>query len=130
MSTLLHSKKEGPCRQYDPPKANIDTLTQEQRKVFDVFIGIYTKILAGESSPHLPSNIDRTAGRAERRTDPCHLTRTPSDSDKQDPIRVVAPTDIVALNISGPTIQFAFGPTFNEFINKVEWLTERRLTEH
>ena len=75
--------------------STLTRLPQEQRKVFDVFTGTYTKILAGESPQQLLLNIDGTSGCGKTyliRAICQELRRMAREDYKEDPIRVVAPT--------------------------------------
>ena len=97
--------------QDDLKSVNIDTLVPEQRKLLDVFTGTYAKILAGESPPQILMNIDGTAGCGKTyliRAICQELRRMARENGQRDPIRVVAPTGVAALNISGRTINSAF----------------------
>ena len=123
-------KKETPYRVDDLPNVNINSLTQEQRKVLEVFTETYTKILAGKSPPQFLLNIDGTAGCGKTYLISAicqELCRMARENDQPDPIRVVAPSGVAALNISGRTIHSAFSlPINNDFVR----LTGSRLANH
>ena len=131
MSTWIDTmKKETPYHVDDLPNVNINSLTQEQRKVLEVFTETYTKILAGESPPQFLLNIDGTAGCGKTYLISAicqELRRMARENDQPDPIRVVAPSGVAALNISGRTIHSAFSlPINNDFVR----LTGSRLANH
>lgn len=90
---------------------DVDTLAVEQRAVYDAYVDAYRQILDGHEVPPLHLNIDGTAGCGK--TYLIHaicqtLRRMAVENARPDPVRVMAPSGVAALNINGRTCHSAF----------------------
>lgn len=91
-------------------KCTPDSLNVEQRAIFDIYEDTYRRILDREDVPQQLLNIDGTAGCGKT-----HLIRAicfrlrdmATEYGEPDPIRVLAPSGVAALNISGQTVHSA-----------------------
>ena len=95
---------------------NIASLNPEQRIIFDSYVSAYQSILSGLPSDQQLYNIDGTAGCGKMyviRAICQELRRMASDCGLPDPIRVLAPSGVAALNILGRTIHSALGLPIN-----------------
>jgi len=103
------------------PQIDISTLEAEQWTIYDKFMAAYSEILtAGEDDnpPQKLFNIDGTAGcrKTYLISAICQGLQDMADlHDQPDPIRVLAPSGIAALNIRGCTLHSGFSLLLNGF---------------
>jgi hypothetical protein len=113
LSTWIDQQKREAAENVDQlPLININTLAGEQRAVFSTYVDAYSKILNGENLPQLLFNIDGTAGCGKTYLISAicqELRRMANEHNQPDPIRVLAPSGVAALNIRGRTIHSALG---------------------
>ncbi|KAJ7769637.1 hypothetical protein DFH07DRAFT_714431, partial [Mycena maculata] len=114
MGTYLDQQRResGAIINGQPNPVNLTTLANEQRAIFEEYVAVYSKILAGEAVPQLLFNIDGTAGCGQ--TYLIHaicqeLRRMATARGEPDPIRVLAPSGVAAFNIRGRTAHSALG---------------------
>lgn len=97
---------------------DINSLKAEQRLIFDSYMDAYRKILLGENPPQMLFNIDGTAGCGKTYLIAaiCQGLWELADShDQPDPIRVLAPSGVAALNVCGQTVHSGFSLPTNGF---------------
>jgi hypothetical protein len=119
LSTWIDQQKREAAENVDnSPNIDINTLAGEQRAVFDAYVNVYSKILNGEKVPQMLFNIDGTAGCGKTyliRAICQELRRMANEHNQPDPIRVLAPSGVVALNIRGRTLHSALGLPLHGF---------------
>jgi hypothetical protein len=99
-----------------PDPVDLDSLTPEQCVIFEGYVETYHCILRGDDVHPRLLNIDGTAGCGKTFLIKAicqelhHLTEQLGHSD---PIRVIAPSSVAALNIFGRTIHSALGLPIN-----------------
>ncbi|KAL1749919.1 hypothetical protein FB107DRAFT_173603, partial [Schizophyllum commune] len=96
---------------YDPGPAPQFPLSEEQQVIYERYVDAYTRILAGERVPQMLLNIDGTAGCGKTYLISCVCWRLRTMAQERglpDPIRVVAPSGVAALNIGGRTLHSSF----------------------
>ncbi|KAF5331234.1 hypothetical protein D9611_013064 [Ephemerocybe angulata] len=97
---------------------DITKLSPEQRVIFDQFMGIYEQILDGTEPGQILLNIDGTAGcgKSFLIDSVCQEIRALAQTRGQpDPVRVLAPSGVAALNIGGKTIHSGLHIPVNDF---------------
>ena len=103
-----------------PDPVDVESLTPEQHFVFTSYVHTYRRILAGEDVRPQLLNVDGTAGCGKTYLIKAicqELRRLAELNGLPDPIRVVAPSGVAALNIFGRTIHSALGlPINREFV--------------
>lgn len=111
LSTWLDEKKrEAPVEDNEMDNGapiDITTLEDEQRTIYEGYIDTYRRILAGEAVEQVLLNIDGTAGCGKTyliRAICQELRAMAIQHNKTDPIRVLAPSGVAALNINGRTL--------------------------
>ena len=120
-SWIDEQKCEAPQPEDDTPRIDVNTLEAEQRTIFDKYITAYSNILAGNENndpPQMLFNIDGTAGCGKTYliSAICQALRTlASVHHRPDPIRVLAPSGVAALNIHGRTLHSGFSLPLNGF---------------
>lgn len=107
-------KREAGQHQQTDTGAPIDpnTLEDEQRLIYNKYVEAYTKIIAGEDAQRVLINVDGTAGCGKTyliRSVCQKLRQMAEDNGLPDPIRVLAPSGVAALNIHGRTLHSALG---------------------
>ena len=87
-----------------------DSLSPEQRDIYDLFIQTYQQLLSGQDPGQINLNIDGTAGCGKSYLIRCvcqKLRQLALEHEQPDPIRVIAPSGVAALNTNGQTIHSA-----------------------
>jgi ATP-dependent DNA helicase PIF1 len=110
LSTWIDEQKREAHEQEGPPLIDIDTLEGEQRAILDEYVDAYRRILQGEKPPQVLLNIDGTAGCGKTYliSAICQELRKMADAHEElNPIVVLAPSGVAALNIRGRTIHSA-----------------------
>jgi ATP-dependent DNA helicase PIF1 len=105
-------------RQQQQQEIDIGTLAGEQRVIFDEYMDTYRKILSDENSPQMLFNIDGTAGCGKTYLIAaiCQgLRQLAGSHGRPDPIRILAPSGVAALNVHGQTLHSGFGLPINGF---------------
>lgn len=118
MSSWIDEQKREAPQQQDAPLIDINTLNGEQKAIFDEYMDTYKKILLDENPPQMLFNIDGTAGCGKTYLIAaiCQgLWELADLHDQPDPIRVLAPSGVAALNIRGRTLHSGFSLPINGF---------------
>ncbi len=119
LSTWIDEQKREVAESVDNlPIIDINTLAGEQRTVFDAYVAAYSNILKGEKVSQMLFNIDGTAGCGKTYLISVicqELRRIANEHNKTDPIRVLAPSGVAALNIRGRTLHSALGLPLHGF---------------
>lgn len=114
-SWIDEQKREAQELEIIPP-IDITSLEGEQRVILEEYVDAYSKILQGEDPPQLLLNVDGTAGCGKTyliRAICQELRKMACDRGEPDPIRVLAPSGVAALNIRGTTIHSALSLPLN-----------------
>jgi hypothetical protein len=121
-SWIDEQKREAPLHEDDAPRININTLEAEQRTICDKYVAAYSEILTRRENNDPPQtlfNIDGTAGCGKTYLIAaiCQCLRDlASQHGHPNPIRVLAPSGVAALNIHGRTLHSGFGLPLNGFV--------------
>jgi ATP-dependent DNA helicase PIF1 len=102
------------------PPVDITTLEDEQRAVLEEYVNAYKRILDDEAKkpPQLLLNVDGTAGCGKTyliRAICQELRKLAAHHKKPNPILVLAPSGVAALNVFGRTIHSALSLPFKGF---------------
>ena len=121
MNSWLSKKKREEGQEVEIPEAvDINTLNPQQRAVFTHYVEKYRKILEEQPLEQQFINIDGTAGCGETyliRAICQELRRMADEHGAGDPIRVLAPSGVAALNLHGRTVHSLLGlPINTEFV--------------
>lgn len=124
MATYLQEQK----RTYTAPdeddlahsEFNLESLAEEQRRIFDIYVDTYQKILRREVVSPQYFNIDGSAGSGKTfliRAICQTLRRLARQHNEANPIIVLAPSGVAALNGGGQTIHSALAlPIMGPFL--------------
>ena len=118
LSSWIEEQKREEQQQDDVPPIDLSTLEGEQRVIFDEYMDAYAKILVDEEPPQMLLNIDGTAGCGKTYLIAaiCQgLRKLADEHDQPDPIRVLAPSGVAALNVRGRTLHSGFSLPLNGF---------------
>jgi len=118
MSSWIDEQKREAQEQEIAPPIDINTLEGEQRAILEEYVNTYRRILEGEEPPQLLLNIDGTAGCGKTYLISAicqELRKMAAARDEPDPIQVLAPSGVAALNIRGRTIHSALCLPINGF---------------
>ncbi|KAF8502071.1 hypothetical protein F5888DRAFT_1608152, partial [Russula emetica] len=113
MSSYIDEQKRDDGIEDDTPDpVDLASLTPQQWQLFGSYVDTYHRILADEQVQQRLLNIDGTAGCGKTYVIKAicqELRRIAIDRGHPDPIRVLAPPGVAALNIFGRTIHSALG---------------------
>jgi hypothetical protein len=115
-SYLDGQKRDEEIKDDVPDPVDINSLNSQQRVLFDSYINTYQKILENEVVETQLLNVDGTAGCGKTYVIKAicqEIRRTAVEHGQSDPIRVIAPSGVAALNIFGRTIHSALGLPIN-----------------
>ena len=118
LSSWIDEQKREAQEQEIVPPIDITTLEGEQWAILEEYVNAYKEILEDKEPRQLLLNVDGTAGCGKTyliRAICQELHRMATEHDELDPILVLAPSGMAALNIHGRTIHSALSLPLNGF---------------
>jgi hypothetical protein len=109
-SYVDEQKRDDGIEDDKPEPVDLDSLTPQQRELSDSYIDTYRRIMVDEQVQQQLLNIDGTAGCGKIYVIKAvcqKLRRIAIEHGHPDPIFVIAPSGVAALNIFGRTIHSA-----------------------